>query len=315
MYEDNDTRFENLKDGDKPEENKMKDSATKKVVAGSVAGAVLGAGATYGAEMIVDGIFDKTDGAEQPQEQDKGATKQQVNEKESNVHSEKKHHAPRHRQDEEPSKTSVADEKTFLDSHDIKIDAIETKSDNDGNTFHVATGTVDGHKALFADDGDGHVRMAIVDENDNHNPDSNEYIDLSNEDITLAGLAENFSSEHNTGQMTEASDNDEDVEVKVIAVHDDVDMGGQSVDVAAITVNDNPVLLIDHTQNGEVDLIVADVNGNGTIENNEMADVSEQHIVMPTIDDVEQSGNIYTNNEHDCLPDYSDDSDITLYDI
>lgn len=315
MYEEDDTRFENLRNDEKSVEKQVKNSTTKKVVTGSIAGAALGAGATYGAEALVNNSSEKTDSTEQPQEQNNREAKKENYEKEDYAHSEKEQHEQRHVQDASKSSVAAADEKTFLDGHDIKINAIETKSDNDGNIFHVATGTVDGHKAIFADDGNGHVRIAIVDENDNHTPDSNEYIDLSNEDITLAELAKNFSTDLNSVKMTEVSNNDEDVEVKVIAVHDDVDMGGQSVDVAAITVDDNPMLLIDHTQNGEVDFVVADINGNGEIEDNEVANISEQHIAMPTIEDIEQSGNIYINNEHDCLPDYSDDSDITLYDI
>ena len=70
-------------------------------------------------------------------------------------------------------------------------------------------------------------------------------------------------------------------------------------------------------QNGEVNVMVTDANGNGEIENDEMADVTEHHIAMPTADDVMQPGVTEVSDPMggDDLPDYSNNADITMYDV
>ena len=106
-------------------------------------------------------------------------------------------------------------------------------------------------------------------------------------------------------------------EVRVISVENDVDLNGQTVDVAAVTINDQNVIFIDSDQNGEVNVMVTDANGNGEIEQDEMGDVSEHHIAMPTADDVIQPGVTEVSDPMggDDLPDYSNNADITMYDV
>ena len=59
-----------------------------------------------------------------------------------------------------------------------------------------------------------------------------------------------------------------------------------------------------------MNLIAADTNQNGRFDENEMADVSEAHIPMPTQDDVNGSMTAQTD---DGMQDYSNDADTTIY--
>ena len=98
--------------------------------------------------------------------------------------------------------------------------------------------------------------------------------------------------------------------VQVIAVENDVDIEGHTVDVAKVTINEEPVLFVDGNQNGEVDFAISDTNHDGQIQDNEVTDLTGQHIPMPTVDDIDQPQQLVDND----IPDYSNDADINTYD-
>ena len=200
----------------------------------------------------------------------------------------------------------------FLDQHDVKITTIETKVLDDGTTVHVAHGTVDGHQAVFADDGNGKVSVALVDENGNAELDANEIVNLDTQDVTLVDLAARIPAAEDP--MVHSASQTAETEIQVVSVDHGVDINGETVDVAVLHVDEEPVVLVDVTQNGEVDLLIADADHNGSLSDDEMHDVSAQHIPMPTDADV-QSGGTMVADAGDGLPDYSNDADITMYEI
>lgn len=273
------------------------------VALGTVVGALGGAGGAYAVENygyredIVAGN-DVTTACNREESQKVDNAKQEI--KEETTTDGSKVPVSEEKEESEVKLEEAEEERNFFDEHKVKIDDIEVKTDEDGKLMHLATGEVDGHRAVFVEDGSGQVKGVIVDENDNRIPDENEFYDLSDKDVSLQELADHKQVE---------------VEVKVIAVNNDINIEGNTVDVAAIAVNDNPVVLVDVTQNGEVDIAMADFNHNGQIEENEAQDVADAHIPMPTVNDVCGQDITMTSPTPDALPDYSDDSDITFYDI
>ena len=273
------------------------------VALGTVVGALGGAGGAYAVENygnredIVAGN-DVTTACNKEESQKVDNAKQEI--KEETTTDGSKVPVSEEKEESEVKLEEAEEERNFFDEHKVKIDDIEVKTDEDGKLMHLATGEVDGHRAVFVEDGSGQVKGVIVDENDNRIPDENEFYDLSTKDVSLQDLADH---------------KQEEVEVKVIAVNNDINIEGSTVDVAAIAVNDNPVVLVDVTQNGEVDIAMADFNHNGQIEEGEAQDVADAHIPMPTVNDVCGQDNTMTSPTPDALPDYSDDSDITFYDI
>ena len=179
----------------------------------------------------------------------------------------------------------------------MKIEGSFQQTLDNGSTVQMYTGTVDGHAAQFLTDGNGHVLAAAVDANDNGEVDDNEVIDLRQQNIT-------------TQQLIQCHV-EEEPEVKVVNVQHDVeieDLG--TVDVAVVDVDKERALLIDTNQNGQADLLIADANHNDNIEENEVQDISGNHMPMPSQDDVTDNMMAQTG---DGMPDYSNNEDITLY--
>lgn len=278
-------------------------------VGASVAGAALGAAAAYAAGAYAEdapaGAEVKQPAAEQPKPEPEP---QPAPEPQPEARQEPEPQPVAHTADVQPeSKTGG-----FLDQHDVKITTIETKVLDDGTTVHVAHGTVDGHQAVFADDGNGKVSVALVDENGNTELDANEIVNLDTQDITLVDLAARIPAAEDP--MVYSASQTAETEIQVVSVDHDVDVNGETVDVAVLHVDEEPVLLVDVTQNGEVDLLIADDDHNGSLSDDEMHDVSAQHIPMPTDADV-QPGSTMVADAGDGLPDYSNDADITMYEI
>ena len=288
--------------------NKSGHTAAVGVGAG-VAGAALGAAAAGAAgayaEDVPAGVEVKQPAAEQPKPEPEPQT---APEQQPEVRPESEPQPVAHTANVQPEPKTGG----FLDQHDVKITSIETKVLDDGTTMHMAHGTVDGHQAVFADNGSGKVSVALVDENGNGELEENEIVDLDTQDVTLVDLAARIQVADNsvvhTGSQTQ------NPEIQVVSVNHDVDINGETVDVAVLQVDEEPVLLVDMTQNGEVDLRIADDDGNGSVSDDEIHDVSAQHIPMPTDADV-QSGGTMVADAGDGLPDYSNDADITMYEI
>lgn len=303
MNNENDTLYAGQELEGRTIKKKEGKKAVGNVALGAVAGALSGAGGAYAIENYGNKEVVVADEGKITASQNEGI------EKERNVHQEMLSEftteesnisATKVMEEAEVEPIEEAEKSDFFNEHKVKIDDIEVKTDSDGKLMHLATGEVDGHRAVFVEDGSGQVMGVVMDENDNKIPDENEFYDLSDKDMSLQDLADH---------------KQEEVEVKVIAVNNDVSVDGDTVDVAAIEINDEPVVFVDVTQNGEVDIAMADVNHNGQIEEDEVRDVAEAHIPMPSANDVYGQNMSMTSQLPDGLPDYSDDSDITLYDI
>lgn len=247
--------------------------------------------------------------AEVTKSQEKPVQEPVTEQKQEETHHHHREHHHSHQQEEEsrPKVEEPQDDRDHTNGIDVKITSIETQTSEEGNVVHVATGTVEGHQAAFVDDGHGHVQGAIVDMNDNGEVDEGEVLNLSQSGMTMGDLADNLVEADEVHVTPVINDTPE---VHVIAVDHDVEMGGGLVDIAAVTINDDPLYLLDIDQNGEVDILVHDDNANGTFEEEEFHAVADNQMFMPTEDDIDNPV-LYANNED--VPDYSNDADISNY--
>lgn len=202
----------------------------------------------------------------------------------------------------------------YFASHDVEVTEIETITSEDGSVVHMAAGLENGHQAVYVDDGKGNLVMSVVDANDNNEIDEGEVHDLRDSGMKMGDLA-NHMQEAPT-PVYQASNDNHDVDVHVVDVARDVDIDGDTVDVAVVEVDKENVMLIDVSQNNEVDLMVADTNHNNQIDEDEIHDVTDHHIQMPDESDIDVSHHdVNTYEAHHDLPDYGSNDDITTYEI
>ena len=329
MYEDSDTlnKGQQNKNQSQADKSKKKDAMTAKLLASAAAGLAVGAGTTYAAgrletdeEIPVENTQGQEDSATVEQqaapsvEERIEALEEKERIRERHEQERQRHEAERQRQEEQRQKNEEArqqkhdddddkDQKdnNILKGHDVKIESVEEHTLEDGTTVHIYTGTVDEHYAEFLANGNGQVVAAVIDVNGNGDIDDNEVIDLRESNVTTQYLAQH--------QVAPAPDH----EITVVAVENDVEVGDETVNLAYVTIDEQPVMFVDRTQNGEVDLAIADHNHNGHIDDGEAQDVSHAHIPMPTADDI--SGNTLIANTEDGTEDYSNDADVTYYDV
>ena len=309
------------------ERMQKKDAMVAKILASTAAGMVAGAGAAYAANIFANNENaeetaeeTKTDNEATGQETAKPTVEERLSEleekereREKQEHARQQQEAERTRKDEErqethqrteqkpEGETGGKQENDFFKEHDVKIEDVEPCQIPDGRIVNIYYGTVDGHDAAFADNGNGKITTAIVDQNDNGDIDENERIDLSSRNISAQDMAQ-----HKIEQPEEKTD------VTVVSVEHNVNMDGQTVDVASVVMGDTQALLVDTNQNGEVNIVIADSNHNGSIDDGEAGDVSQSHIPMPTKDDIDTN---LTACGEDGMTDYSNDADTTVYEI
>lgn len=293
------------------QENAKTDNArAAKIAAGVGAAAILGTGAAYAANEYFNGEEATGNAPATPAAPAASAAQPApAAQPAAHHHHHPAHHPAHHHHHPTPKPTDNAEPK-FLKENEVEIKSIETQTTDDGETVHLATGTVDGHQAMFVDDGTGNVQAAVVDFNDNSKIDDGEVIDMKGSKVTMQNLAAHLDNDSDE-PITAKPVLNEEPDVEVIKVENDVDMNGQNVNVAVVAVNEEPVVFVDTNQNGEVNIAAADVDSNGSISDNEIVDVTDHHIPMPTAEDVSPQVDMVQND----MPDYSNDSDITTYEV
>ena len=315
MFTNDDTRTVNANAPKSANANKNDKGEKIKMAAATVAGAALGGTAA----MAATALGEEVEITPEEQPYDEPIIDEQEVIAEETEQQEQEQPAPEPEPKPEPKPEQ--EQNSFFRDHKVQIEKIETVTADDGTVTHAAVGTVDGHRALFIDDGQGNVRISIVDENNNGTADENEVQELANQNIRISDLAEhmqtpaeqpNVTPASNTGGGTTGSDDS----VRVISVREGVDTADGKVDVAALIVEDTPVMMLDANRDGYADAVAIDENHNGEFDDNEIHDVQGQQFVMPTQANVE--GHAMTaqiDPAEDGLPDYSNDADITAYQV
>ena len=104
-------------------------------------------------------------------------------------------------------------------------------------------------------------------------------------------------------------------EVQVVAFHTTTNEDGSHSNVAVLSDGTNHLALIDADQDGIADVMVADVNHDGQICDEEVADIHDQNIVMPSNPDVFNAGmedpSLMAQNAG--CPDYVNNADVDSY--
>ncbi|MDD6744897.1 MAG: hypothetical protein PUE36_03075 [Bacteroidales bacterium] len=317
---------------------KTKDAMIAKMLASMAGGMVAGAGVAYASnEYINDRNAEETteetageapaqengkptveerlselEEKERIRQQQETVRQQQEAERQRREAERQRHEAERVKREEEQQdvdktvqkpdpKPEVKHENNFFDEHDVKIEQVETCQIPDGRKVNMYYGKVDGHDAAFVDDGNGKIVAAIVDENDNGDIEDKEEIDLRNSNISSQDMAQ-----YRVQPVSQ------ELEVKVVSVENNVNMDGETVDVATVEIEGTPAMLIDRNQDGEVNLAIADNNNNGILDEGDVVDVSSNHIPMPTRDDMD---NTLLACGDDGTTDYSNDADTTVYEL
>lgn len=133
---------------------------------------------------------------------------------------------------------------------------------------------------------------------------------------------------HSTGSQTHTEQHatpekeevgEEDMAVEILGVEQVQHEDGSVSNIGAASINGQAVYFIDvDGQDGEFELMATDINANGNLEENEIIDISDQHMQVSQFQELAQvSGNgggtgneveeYYASNDN--LPDYVNDAD------
>lgn len=239
------------------------------VAAGVAAGAMgLGGAAGYAATLDTEEKEDETANPEletpEPQPEPEPQVVERVVVREV--------HTP---EPEEPAHNEIT-----YDVDNAEVQVIEVGSTGEGGYY--ATAQVDGHAAVFVDgNGDGVVDVLGIDVNNNGQLEDNEVMDVSDRGVAMHDLAMAASPQspaattvsqnhdnHSTNAVNEVSTS----EIQVTHVEHDVEMNGNTVDVATIDYRGHAGMAVDVDQNGRADIVAIDLNDNNRFEDGEFFD-------------------------------------------
>ena len=139
-----------------------------------------------------------------------------------------------------------------------------------------------------------------------------------------ASTHESPSSHTNTNHSSEASEtiptNTEMVddsyttdEIKVLGIEAVTDQYGNQGTMASIEIDGMEAIMVDVDNDGTMDFLVADVNGNGQVDEGEMKDISQNNVETTDLQQMmdAQMGNDIYMASNDNMPDYVNDADIS----
>ena len=141
------------------------------------------------------------------------------------------------------------------------------------------------------------------------------YNDLTNssddsQSSASASVIEENVAVHETSNNDVEANSSIDSEVQVLAVGN-TDLNGDGVpeNAMVLEVNGHEVLVVDVDGDNMADIAIADVDGNGQISENEVADISHENLQM--LDST--PGDVYMA-QAESNPDYMNDANVGLYD-
>lgn len=103
-----------------------------------------------------------------------------------------------------------------------------------------------------------------------------------------------------------------EVEVRVLDVTKvDLDGDGEAENAALLDINGNEVVIIDTDNDNVADVAVCDINDNEQLDEDEIADISGEGIMMPTEADIDDGMVAMVDD----TPDYVNDADTGLYEV
>ena len=101
-------------------------------------------------------------------------------------------------------------------------------------------------------------------------------------------------------------------EIEVVSYETVTNEDGSQMDVAVVNAQGQTVMIADVDQNGVADVMAADLNNNGQLDNGEIVDISEQNIAMqPLQEAANMGGNEMIAQTNDV--DYINDANVDDY--
>lgn len=85
---------------------------------------------------------------------------------------------------------------------------------------------------------------------------------------------------------------------------------GSQIDIAVVKIDGQEVGFIDADMDGRADFIASDLNGNGQMDEGEVAYIADQNIGMQQFQDAADFNPLYAQND---MPDYVNDADVDTY--
>lgn len=218
-------------------------------------------------------------------------------------HQETHHHSTTQTNGSTPNTNTHHGAPTPTQEPEVRIADIR-QVDVDGNGQMDVVVELD-NGVMFADlDHDGVADIAAADVNGDGVIANDEVADVRAEHIVLPGASNGVTY---TNQQSGGAN---DVDVHVIEVGQaDLDGNGIAENVALVEIDGNEVMLVDIDQDNVADVMIADMNGNGQIDGNEIVDITSDGVGMPTMSD----GDLYMA-QNDMEPDYTNDADMGLFD-
>ena len=129
--------------------------------------------------------------------------------------------------------------------------------------------------------------------------------------ITTEPIHENAPTPH-VEQVTPstAAESNSEPNVSVLRYETITGDDGSQMDVAVVSVNGQQATIADVDMDGLADIIISDLNGNDSLENNEIIDVTGQGLTMAPFQntDMPNDSTLIAQNE-----DYVNDADVTEY--
>ena len=104
------------------------------------------------------------------------------------------------------------------------------------------------------------------------------------------------------GSAAESSQGDQEVEVLGVVYDSE-----NNANIAAMVVDGHDAIMVDMDNDGVFDVMAVDVNGDGEVNDNEMANISDANITVAGVNDLSM-GDLYATN--DGLPDYINDANV-----
>ncbi len=101
-------------------------------------------------------------------------------------------------------------------------------------------------------------------------------------------------------------------QVEVISCDVVVNDDGHMMEVAEVSYGGNPVYVADINMDGEVNLIAADINGNGQFDEGEVINVTDQHLSMDPLHEAINMGDELADNSL-IDQDYVNDANVDDY--
>lgn len=168
------------------------------------------------------------------------------------------------------------------------------------------------------------IGASITPESANASEISSDEIDVvtensTNSEATQTEIADNQQIGEETIEVVDSVPNNandpivetrNEPEVEMVGYERATNDDGSQIDIAVVKIDGQEVGFIDADMDGRADFIASDLNGNGQMDEGEVAYIADQNIGMQQFQDAADFNPLYAQND---MPDYVNDADVDTY--